>query len=99
MSRSDQKAASREAILAAARTVFEGAGYEATTTRLIAAKAGMSTGAIFSHWSGKAAIYAEIYGHPPVTPEQGRALLISAEYVDGEHSCRALYDAIRACRP
>lgn len=60
----------------AARALFaaEG-GYEAATIRSIAKAAGMSTGAVFASYTNKAEIYQAIYGHKPVTPEQGRRLL------------------------
>lgn len=69
------KAATRERVLAAAREVFA-AGYEQATIRDIAKAAGRSTGAVFSSWPDKAALYCEVFGHPPLTPEQGRELLL-----------------------
>lgn len=69
------KAATRETVLTAARRVFEEAGYEAATIRLIACRAGLSTGAVFSHFSGKALLYEAVYDHAPLTPEDGRRLL------------------------
>lgn len=69
-----RKAATREAVIAAARGLFDRDGYEATTIRAIAAAAGMSTGAVFAHFEGKAELWAHLYGHPPITPEQAAAL-------------------------
>lgn len=73
--RNDAKAATRAKVLEAARICFSTLGYERATIRDIARKAGRSTGAFFAHWDGKEAAYVELYGHPPITPEQGRELL------------------------
>lgn len=66
--------ANRSALLRVAREMFETRGYHDTTLRAIATAARLSTGALFSNWDSKEALYAEIYGHPPVTPETGRLL-------------------------
>lgn len=63
-----------ELLLTTARAVFDERGYDFATIRVIARAAGMSTGAIFAHWSGKAELYRDVYGHDPITPEQGRKL-------------------------
>lgn len=76
--RSAKKAATREKVLGAAKALFEGAGYDAATIRSIAKAAGMSTGSVFSNFTDKAAMYRELYGHAPVSPELGRALLLAA---------------------
>lgn len=76
--RQAKAAATRAKVLAAAKALFERGGYEAATIRAIAAEAGCSTGAFFVHWPDKAAAYRELYGHAPVTPELGRALLLAA---------------------
>lgn len=73
--RQAQKEATRAKVLAAARALFAEHGYEATTIRDIARAAGMSTGAVFVSWSGKDALYRELYGHAPVPPELGAGLL------------------------
>lgn len=71
------KASTYQKILEAAAGLFaaEG-GYEAATTRSIAKAAGMSTGAVFAHFPDKATLYRAIYGHAPISPEQGRSLAI-----------------------
>lgn len=66
-------------IRTAADVVFRTLGYERATMRDIARKAGMSTGAIFSNWKDKAALYRDIYGHPPISPEAGLSLLAAAQ--------------------
>lgn len=74
--RAKSQAATRQRIVEAAETLFGAAGgYEAATIRTIAKAAGFSTGAVFGNFDDKAALYREIYGHPPVTPEQGRDLV------------------------
>lgn len=89
--------ANRQKILHAARACFE-LGYEAATMRKIAEVAGLSTGSLFSNWSGKEALYLEVYGHPPISVEQGRALLLAAETALGENRCGPLYRAIEVIR-
>lgn len=72
--RQEAKASTRARVLYEARSCFETMGYEASTIRLIADRAGMSTGAIFANFAGKAEVYAAIYGHAPISPEAGREL-------------------------
>lgn len=81
--RQEAKLRTRAKILATAKGLFETSGYEAATIRKIADAAGMSTGAVFAHWPDKEAVYLEAFGHPPVTPETGRAALIALGYVLG----------------
>lgn len=69
------KAATRARVLEAARVGFNTLGYERTTIRDIARMAGMSTGAVFANFTDKAALYAALYGHAPVSPEIGAGLL------------------------
>src|SRR5689334_13661141 len=49
-------------ILDAAREVFAQRGLEGATLRDIAARAGATTGAIYSQFAGKEALYAELLG-------------------------------------
>lgn len=61
----------------AARAAFDKDGYEAATIRSIAKAAGMSTGALFSVYpDGKPALYHAVYGHPVITPEEGRKAMV-----------------------
>jgi AcrR family transcriptional regulator len=53
-----QKAETRAAILQAARQLFDAGGFEATTTRDIATRAGVATGTVFAHFPDKQAILA-----------------------------------------
>lgn len=75
MTRKEDKAATRAKLIEVAREVFDTVGYEMATMRVISTKAAVSTGSIFSSFADKRELYAAAYGHPPVTPEQGRVLL------------------------
>lgn len=74
-SRQLAKAATRAKVLQAARVCFYAHGYADTTMRMVAEHAGMSCGAIFSSFAGKADLYRAVFGHEPITPEDGRLLL------------------------
>ena len=82
-----------EAVLAAAKAQFEASGYERTTIRTIASTAGFSTGAVFTHFASKADLYSAVFGHAPLTPEDGRALRFEVEELR-----QALNDASRTNR-
>ena len=73
------KAATRAKVIAAARRLWaEPGSYEAATIRVIAAEAGMSTGAIFANWDSKEDLWREVMGYePPVDGPEVRALLQS----------------------
>lgn len=73
------KVATRAKLLQAARTLWAPAGsYEPVTIRVIAASAGVSTGAIFANWSGKEDLWREAMGYePPVDSTEVRELLRS----------------------
>lgn len=81
------KVATRAKLLAAAKALFEAVGHERATIRDIAAKAGMSTGAVFANFKDKADLYRTVYGHDPLTPEQGlrlaRALREAEAFISG----------------
>ncbi|MGX1587313.1 TetR/AcrR family transcriptional regulator [Brevundimonas diminuta] len=68
------KAATRAKVIAAAQNLFFSVGFEAATIRDIAEDAGMSTGAVFANFKDKADLYRAVYGHDPLTPEQGLRL-------------------------
>jgi AcrR family transcriptional regulator len=78
-SRQQGKAATRAKVLEAAKALFEDVGYASATIRDIAARAGMSTGAVFASFEDKAAVYRALYGHAPISPEVGRALYLAAQ--------------------
>lgn len=76
--RQRRKVATRDLVVAAAKNLFEAeGGYEKATTRDIAKDAGRSTGSIFASFKdGKSELYQHIYGHPPLTPEVAREMLL-----------------------
>jgi AcrR family transcriptional regulator len=55
--RADSKARTRQKVLEAARDLFMERGYDAATIRDIAARAGLSTGAVFASFSDKADLF------------------------------------------
>ena len=58
--RAAAKSQTREKILAAGKRLFSKVGYERATIRDIAAEAGMSTGAVFTSFSGKFELFGEL---------------------------------------
>lgn len=93
------KRETRRKALEAAKHLFERDGYETATIRDIAREMRMSTGAFFSSFKGKAEVYREIYGHPPITPELGRALMRAAEGVlKGNTPMKDLREVVEAAR-
>lgn len=74
-SRARAKILTREKMLAQASLMFDTEGYAAVTMRRLAGEMGMTTGALFGHFTGKDEIYRIVYGHDPITPEHGRAMM------------------------
>lgn len=58
--RKAQKEATRQRVVAAARELFEGVGYEETTIRMIAERAGVSVGSVFTTFESKVDIFNHI---------------------------------------
>ncbi|NBB14763.1 TetR family transcriptional regulator [Caulobacter sp. SLTY] len=58
--RDAQKAATREKVLSAARDLFHEIGYEETTIRAIADRAGVSVGSVFTTFSSKADVLSQV---------------------------------------
>lgn len=58
--REAQKRATREKVVEAARSLFEEIGYEDTTIRMIADRAGVSVGSVFTTFEGKVDIFNHI---------------------------------------
>lgn len=89
-----------ENVLRAARGGFEVQGYEKATIRSIAKAAGMSTGAVFANYQDKAELYAAAFGHPPISPEIGRAALLALRALtvdlDGENGTQDAVDQLAA---
>ena len=53
MTREESRAATRERLLAAARSVFARSGFHGASVEEIASEAGFSTGALYSNFDGK----------------------------------------------
>src|SRR3954470_9613631 len=82
LSRTEQAAVNRQALLEAARVVFLRAGYHGTTVEAIARQAGFTIGALYSRFEGKADLYLALLeeridaraeqfrGVPPLTDAQ-----------------------------
>jgi len=51
----------REALLAAARELFAAHGYDAVSTAMVLAKAGVSRGAMYHHFAGKRELFEALY--------------------------------------
>jgi AcrR family transcriptional regulator len=60
LSRSEQKAATRAALITAAERAFGANGFEGTTVEAIAAAAGFTVGALYSHFAGKAELFVAV---------------------------------------
>jgi AcrR family transcriptional regulator len=58
--RDDQKLATREKVLEAARDLFNETGYEETTIRAIAERAGVSVGSVFTTFASKAEVLSHV---------------------------------------
>ena len=57
----DMRAATRGAILDAARALFETRGYDAVSTQTICAAAGVSQGALFDHFGSKRDLFIAVH--------------------------------------
>lgn len=75
--RDSAAAATRAKVTKAARECFTERGFEAVTVRDVAMRAGTSTGAIFSHFQGKEALFEGAMGRKPPL-ERVRQLLTEA---------------------
>lgn len=60
LTRREQKRATRDRVIAAARLVFNREGYDAATIRMIADEAGVSAGSVFTTFSSKAELLHEV---------------------------------------
>ncbi|PZR37353.1 TetR/AcrR family transcriptional regulator [Caulobacter segnis] len=61
--RNVQKAATREKVLEAARDLFNDVGYDETTIRAIAERAGVSVGSVFTTFASKAEVLSHVMEH------------------------------------
>ncbi|MDE3070233.1 MAG: TetR/AcrR family transcriptional regulator [Acidobacteriota bacterium] len=60
LTREQSQEATRERLLAAARTVFARAGYHGASVDEIASEAGFSTGALYSNFDGKVGLFLDL---------------------------------------
>jgi AcrR family transcriptional regulator len=60
--RQERKQATRARVLAAARDLFDDIGYEETTVRMVAERAGVSVGSVFTTFAGKAELLSQVMG-------------------------------------
>lgn len=63
LTREQSKAQTRQRLLAAARTVFAKRGFHGASVEEIAAEAGFSTGALYSNFDGKEALFLALMDH------------------------------------
>lgn len=85
--REAQKAETKAKIVAQARAMFRAEGYDAVSMRAVAKAAGMTTGAIFAHFSGKEALYVAALESP--APDV-RGFLAKIRNADGYEPIGAL---------
>jgi len=62
LTRGEQKARTRQQLVEAAFRCFEAQGFAATTLEQIAAEAGLTTGAVYSNFKNKEALFLELVG-------------------------------------
>jgi AcrR family transcriptional regulator len=62
MTRGESRAATRDRLLAAARTVFARSGFRGASVEEIASEAGFSTGALYSNFEGKEDLFLVLMG-------------------------------------
>lgn len=63
LTREQSKAQTKERLIAAARTVFARRGFHGASVEEIAAEAGFSTGALYSNFDGKEALFLALMDH------------------------------------
>lgn len=60
LARRDKKLATRARVLAAARDLFDEVGYEEATIRMVAERAGVAVGSVFTTFAGKAELLSQV---------------------------------------
>lgn len=82
--RQQAKARTRAKLLTTARDLWGSYTYDQITMRDIAHEAGVSTGAIFANWPGKAHLWREAMGYaPPTDCPEVRAVLQRMASMEG----------------
>lgn len=96
--RDRQKAQTRALVLEAAAALFAEQGYEATTTRAVAERAGVAAGTVFAHFADKAALGgALLYEHVEAALDRAFATLPPGDVVTRlVHVATTLYAAYDA---
>lgn len=85
--RAAQKAATREAVLEAARDEFEAVGFEAASVRSIAARAGVSSGTVLHHFGEKRELlYAALFDGLEATLDRALKKLQALRGLDAKAS-------------
>lgn len=87
----DRRAATRRALLEAARTLFAAKGYAATATPEIVAAAGVTRGALYHHFADKQALFAAV-----VEAEHAAIAGAVESATDGEAAPPDMMDALVA---
>lgn len=82
--RARAKAATRAKVLEAAGFMFTNSGFFATHVRDIAARAGMSTGAVFANFESKEHLWREAMKCPPPDPKLAEEAALTAAACPGQ---------------
>ena len=105
LTRSEQTAATREDLLAAARRVFADRGYHAASLDEVAREAGYTKGAVYSAFGAKGRLFLAVYAREmerrwSVVEEDVEGSLAAGERLDpGEESARDFFARMQAERP
>ena len=83
---SDRAAATRDALLAAAREVFTAAGFSEANIADVVAKAGASVGSLYHHFGGKADLYLALFEDYQSRQEARAARAVAAARSSGAGS-------------
>ena len=88
---SDRAAATRQALLTAAREVFAGAGFTDASITDVVAKAGASVGSLYHHFGGKADLYLALFEDFSAGQEERAAAAVAAAKATGVTDPIALF--------
>lgn len=91
MKQSDRAAATRGAILDAAREVFTTAGFNDANIADVVSRAGASVGSLYHHFGGKADLYLALFEDYEQRQEQRATAAVAAARVGGELSPTELF--------
>ena len=86
MKQSDRAAATRQAILAAARDVFTHAGFSDANIADVVTRAGASVGSLYHHFGGKAELYLALFEDYECRQEERATAAVAQARVRGERS-------------